>query len=72
MESTVAALLLVVSAVAISCVVVTYAVNVAEQSLNTQNNPQIDQIRSLESDLLNQTNNMLNQTQAGIPNQPSP
>jgi hypothetical protein len=71
-ESTVAALLLVTSAVVFACVVVSYAVNIAEQTLNTDNMPQLDRIKNLENNFLNQTSNIYNQTLPELPNQPPP
>ena len=55
MNSTVSTALLIMSAVVFSCVVVDYAVNIMQQTLNPVNNPQIDHIKSFENDLLNQT-----------------
>jgi hypothetical protein len=69
-QGTVAALLLVTSAVILTSVVVDFAVVVSEQALQTTSPPQLDRIRSLESMLLNQTERLLNQTQA-LPTDPA-
>ena len=68
METVVATLLLVVSAVLLACVVIDYAVIIVEQTLQTTNIPQIDRIREIEDFLLNQTDNLFNQTQPEILN----
>ena len=72
LETSVATLLLVTSAVVLACVVVNYAVSVVEQVLNTENIPQFDRIKNLENNLLNQTDRLFNQTQPGLPDQPPP
>ena len=72
MQSTVATLLLVTTAVVLVCVVVNYSVTVMEQSLNSQNIPQMSNIRNLENNLLNQTSQLMNETQPQIPDQQSP
>jgi len=56
MEAAVATLLLVTASVVLACVVVTYAVTSIEQTINTQNIPQIAQLKSFENRLLNETN----------------
>lgn len=72
METTVTSLLLVTAAVVLACVVVNYAVNVVEQTLNTDNIPQLDGIKNIENNLLNQTDQLFNETQPQLPSQPSP
>jgi hypothetical protein len=69
LETTVAALLLVTSAVVLTCVVVDYAVNIVQQTLNTDNIPQLDRIRNIENSLLNQTDVLFNQTLPPSPDQ---
>jgi hypothetical protein len=64
MQSTLATLLLVTSAVVLTCVVVEFAVVSMEQTLQTSNMPQMDRIRTLESMMLNQTENLFNQAMA--------
>jgi predicted PurR-regulated permease PerM len=58
LEAAVATLLLVTASVVLACVVVTYAVTSIEQTINTQNIPQIAQLKSFENRLLNETNVM--------------
>ena len=70
LETAVAALLLVTAAVVLSCVVVSYAVSTMEQTLNTNNIPQLAPLKSLENNLLNQTD-PFNGTQPQLPN-PTP
>lgn len=72
METTVAALLLITSTVILAAVVVDYAVSVIQQTLNTENIPQLGRIRNIESSILNQTDSLFNQTQPELPNQPLP
>ena len=72
METTVTSLLLVTAAVVLACVVVNYAVNVVEQAVNTDNIPQIDRIKNIENNLLNQTDQLFNETQPQLPSQPPP
>jgi len=72
MQNTLSALLLITSVVVLTSVVVGYAVNVAEQTLQTTNLPQIDHLRNLQSNLLNQTDNVLTQIQNGNLTQASP
>ncbi len=62
MQTSVAALLLVTSAVILTCVVIDYAVVIVEQTLQTQNLPQIDRLRNIENSILNQTDSLFNQT----------
>jgi hypothetical protein len=72
METSLATLLMVTSAVVIACVVVSYAVSVMEQTLNTQNIPELDRIRNIQNSILNQTDSLFNQTQPELPDQPPP
>lgn len=72
METTVTSLLLVTAAVVLACVVVNYAVNVVEQAVNTDNIPQLDRIKNIENNLLNQTDQLFNETQPQLPSQPPP
>lgn len=62
MQTSVAALLLLTSAVVLSCVVVSYAVSIVEQTLQTANIPQLQRIKDLQRSLLNETDSLLNQT----------
>jgi len=61
MQTTVATLLFVTSAVLLACVVVNYAVAIFEQTLDTEDTPQIDRIQKLENSILNQTDNLINE-----------
>lgn len=70
METAVATLLLVVASVVLACAVVTYAVVAVEQTINTQNIPEINQLKTFENSILNQTN-VMNGTLAELPS-PTP
>lgn len=72
MQTSIAALLLVTAAVMFTCVVVNYGVAVVEQTLGTNNNPQLDQIKSFENNILNQTDQLFNETQPQQPSLPLP
>ena len=72
MQVPTATLLLVTSAVILTCVVVDYAVVTVEQTLQTPNLPQLDRLRALEASLLNQTESLLDQTQPMPQNTPAP
>jgi hypothetical protein len=60
MQTTIATLLFVTSAVILACVVVDYAIVIFEQTLDTENSPQIDRVREIENMVLNQTDNLVN------------
>jgi hypothetical protein len=60
MQSTLASLLLITACVALTCVVVEYAILTMEQTLHTSNLPQMERIRALENSMLNQTESLLN------------
>ncbi|MDG6223046.1 MAG: hypothetical protein IAX21_01630 [Candidatus Bathyarchaeota archaeon] len=64
MQTTVATLLFVTSAVILACVVVDYAVVACEQTLDTESLPQFERIRALENKLLNQTDTLINQIES--------
>jgi len=66
MEASVATLLIVVSAVILASVVIDYTVAVFEETLKMDDMPQLDRIRDLQDSLLNQTDRLLNETQAQI------
>ena len=61
MQTTVATLLFVTSAVLLSCVVINYTLAIFEQTIDTEDMPQIDRIRTLENIVLNQTDNLINE-----------
>lgn len=62
LQTTLATLLLVTSAVILTCIVIDYAVVVVQSTLQTQDIPQLDRLRNLEDSLLNQTDSFFNQT----------
>jgi len=68
LEAAVATLILVTASVVLACVVVTLAVTTIEQTMNTQNVPQMQQLKNLENKLLNETNVM----NGALPQAPSP
>ena len=72
METTVATLLLITAGVVFACLVIDYAVNVVEQTLNTSNIPQLNRIRGLENTILSETDNLYNGTQPQLPSEQSP
>ena len=61
MQTTVATLLLITSAVLLTCVVIDYAVGIIQQTLNTDNIPQLAKIRDIENRIQNQTDSLFNQ-----------
>ena len=61
MQATVSALILITSTVIFSSIVVGYAVEVFEQTL-TEGNQQLEQLKSLNLNLLNQTSTLYNST----------
>jgi hypothetical protein len=61
MQIALSTLLLIVSSVMLTCVVIDYAVNVVQTTINTKSNPNLDKIRSIEEILLNQTDNLADQ-----------
>lgn len=67
MQSTVASLLLVTSAVALACFTVNYSVVIAEQYIQVQNGPLFDRLNNLQEYVLNQTDSMFDQTQIPMP-----
>jgi hypothetical protein len=64
MQTTVATLLFVTSAVILACIVVEFAVVTFEQTLDTEDSPQIDRIRKIENMLLNQTDNLFDEIES--------
>ncbi len=74
-QTQLASLLLIVSAVALASVVVGFATAITQQTLSLEDNPQVEQIQSLQEKMLNETstwldglNNILqNQTQPAEP-----
>lgn len=72
MQTTVATLLLVTSAVIIACVVVSYTVNIVEQTLQNQNIPEFARLKELQNYLLNETYGVYNQTDPQLPDPSMP
>jgi hypothetical protein len=64
MQTTVATLMFVTSAVILACVVVDYAVVTFEQTLDTEDMPQIDRIQKMEDMILNQTDNVFSELES--------
>jgi hypothetical protein len=71
-QTTVATLLLITSAVLLTCVVIDYAVGIIQQTLNTDNIPQLAKIRDIENRIQNQTDSLFNQAPPELPTQQSP
>jgi hypothetical protein len=72
LETTVATLLLITAAVVLASTVVTIAVTIFEKTLNTNDVPQLNQLRDLQNNLLNQTS-VFNGTEPQLPiNSPAP
>ena len=67
MQTTVATLLLITSAVLLTCVVIDYAVGIIQQTLNTDNIPQLAKIRDIENRIQNQTDSLFNQAPSEPP-----
>jgi hypothetical protein len=55
MEATVATLLLVTASVILACVVVTYAVNIVQVTVDTHNLPEVNRLQDYVNGLLNET-----------------
>jgi hypothetical protein len=60
MEATVAALLLVTASVVLACVVVNYAVNIVQITVDTQNFPEVSKLQDYVNNLLNDTQSTMN------------
>jgi hypothetical protein len=72
MQGTVAALILLTSAIILSCLVVQYAVVAVQHTLQTTNLPQLNNIMDFQNSPLNQTSDIFNQTQIQLPDFPQP
>ena len=72
MEVSVASLLLLTASVVLACICVTYAVNIVQQTINTSNLPDGGVIKSMETQLLNESQALYNQAQPGSLPVPSP
>jgi hypothetical protein len=64
MQTTVATLMFVTSAVILACVVVDYAIVTFEQTLDTEDMPQMDRIQKMEDMILNQTDNVFSELES--------
>ena len=64
MQTTVATLLFVTSAVVLACVVVDYSIVACEQTLDADELPQMDRIRQMEETIMNQTDNLFTQIES--------
>jgi hypothetical protein len=64
MQTTVATLMFVTSAVILACVVVDYAIVIFEQTLDTEDMPQMDRIQKMEDMILNQTDNVFSELES--------
>jgi hypothetical protein len=62
METTVAALLLVTASVVLACVVVEYAVNIIQVSVDTHNIPEVNKLQDYVNNLLDETQGTINGT----------
>ena len=67
MEATVAALLLVTASVVLACVVVTYAVNIVQVTVDTHNFPEVNKLQDYVNNLLNETEGTINGTAVQVP-----
>ena len=64
MQTTVATLMFVTSAVILACVVVDYAIVTFEQTLDTEDVPQMGRIQKMEDMILNQTDNVFSELES--------
>ena len=62
METTVAALLLVTASVVLACVVVTYAVNIIQVTVDTRNLPEVNKLQDYVNNLLHEIEAPINGT----------
>ena len=60
MEATIAALLLVTASVVLACVVVNYAINIFQVTIDTHNFPEVNELQDYVNNLLNQTQGTMN------------
>jgi hypothetical protein len=67
METTVAALLLVTASVVLACVVVDYAVNIVQVTVDTHNLPEVNKLQDYVNGLLNETQGTINGTAVQVP-----
>jgi hypothetical protein len=67
MEATVAALLLVTASVVLACVVVTYAVNIIQVTIDTHNLPEVNKLQDYVNNLVHEAEDPINGTSAQEP-----
>ncbi len=67
METTVAALLLVTASVVLASVVVNYAVNITQVTVDTHNLPELNKLQNYMNNLLNETQSAINGTGVQVP-----
>jgi hypothetical protein len=72
MEATVAALLLVTASVVLACVVVNYAINIVQVTVDTHNFPEVNKLQDYVNNLLNQTQDTMNGNAFQEPDSSSP
>ena len=72
METTVAALLLVTTSVVLACVVVNYAVNIVQVSVDTHNFPEVNKLQDYVNNLLNETQSAMKDNAFQEPDSSSP
>ncbi len=72
MQTELSVLLLITASVLITSVVISYAVNIVQTTLNTTELPELERIAAIQRSVLNQTQTMLNQTESAVTNQTSP
>jgi hypothetical protein len=67
MEATVAALLLVTASVVFACVVIGYAINIAQATMDSDDFAQVSPLQDYIYSVLNQTNNALDSSIGSTP-----
>ena len=67
METTVSALLLVTASVVLACVVVTYAVNIIQVTVDTRNLPEVNKLQDYVNNLLHEIETPINGTSVQEP-----
>ena len=72
MEATVAALLLVTASVVLACVVVNYAVNIFQVTIDTHSFPEVNKLQDYVNNLLNETQGTMNGTAVQTPDSSLP
>lgn len=72
METTVAALLLVTASVVLASVVVNYAVNITQVTVDTHNLPELNKLQNYMNNLLNETQGTINGTGVQVPDSSFP